>query len=38
MVSTKRAPFGNESWKSRTAAQLGLESTLRSRGRPLKEK
>jgi putative transposase len=31
-------PFGNESWKTRTAAQLGLESTLRSRGRPRKGK
>jgi len=31
-------PFGNESWKARTVAQLGLESTLRSRGRPRKEK
>jgi putative transposase len=27
-------PYGNDSWTSKTARQLGLESTLRSRGRP----
>jgi putative transposase len=27
-------PYGDEAWTVRTAAQLGLESTLRSRGRP----
>jgi putative transposase len=31
------APFGAESWQKRTAKQLGLESTLRPRGRPKKE-
>jgi putative transposase len=31
-------PFGNEKWKTSMAVQLGLESTLRSRGRPRKEK
>jgi REP-associated tyrosine transposase len=31
-------PFGNEGWKTRMAAQLGLESTMRPRGRPRKEK
>jgi putative transposase len=28
------APFGDADWQQRTAKQLGLESTLRSRGRP----
>lgn len=27
-------PFGDARWQTRTAARLGLESTLRSRGRP----
>jgi len=27
-------PFGQESWQKRTAKRLGLESTLRARGRP----
>lgn len=31
-------PFGNESWKMGTASQLALDSTLRARGRPRKEK
>jgi putative transposase len=31
-------PFGSDSWRTHTAAQLRLESTLRPRGRPLKEK
>ncbi len=31
-------PFGSESWQTRTAEQLGLESTLRSRGRPRQKK
>jgi len=31
-------PFGSESWKTRMAEQLGLESTLRLPGRPRKEK
>lgn len=29
-------PFGDDDWTVRTAAQLGLESTLRPRGRPRK--
>lgn len=29
-------PFGEESWQRRTASELGLESTLRPRGRPRK--
>ena len=28
------APFGDEGWQRRTAARLGLDSTLRPRGRP----
>jgi putative transposase len=30
------SPFGAPAWQRRTAEQLGLESTLRSRGRPRK--
>jgi len=29
-------PYGNEAWAATTAKQLGLESTLRPRGRPKK--
>ncbi len=29
-------PYGDESWTNQTARRLGLESTLRSRGRPRK--
>ena len=29
-------PFGEEAWQARTAKRLGLESTLRARGRPQK--
>jgi putative transposase len=37
-VSAQRGrPFGDEGWKRRMAERLGLESTLRSRGRPRKE-
>jgi len=32
-VSRSR-PYGKEDWVKATAKQLGLESTLRSRGRP----
>jgi putative transposase len=32
------APFGDERWSERTAKRLGLESSLRARGRPRKEK
>ncbi|MDR3633584.1 MAG: transposase [Isosphaeraceae bacterium] len=31
-------PFGRSAWQSATAARLGLESTLRPRGRPRKER
>jgi putative transposase len=31
---TRGAPFGEPSWQERTAKRLGLESTLRPRGRP----
>ena len=31
-------PFGDETWTKITAKQLGLESTLRPRGRPRKQK
>ena len=31
-------PFGNDTWVKRTAARLGLQSTLRPRGRPRTEK
>ena len=31
-------PYGSESWSKRTAAKLGLESTLRARGRPAKKR
>ena len=31
-------PFGNENWKTSAARQLALESTLRARGRPRKER
>jgi putative transposase len=30
-------PFGSDDWTRRTAEQLGLESTLRGRGRPKKQ-
>jgi putative transposase len=30
------APFGDESWQERAAERLGLQSTLRPRGRPWK--
>jgi putative transposase len=32
------APFGDEAWQRRTAKRLGLESTLRPRGRQFKNK
>ena len=32
------APFGSQLWTRRTAIQLGLESTIRSRGRPRKDR
>ena len=31
------SPFGSEEWTQRTASALGLESTLRGRGRPKNE-
>jgi putative transposase len=30
-------PYGNTAWQARTAKRLGLESTLRARGRPPKK-
>ncbi len=30
-------PYGDEVWVERVARRLGLESTLRPRGRPLKQ-
>ncbi len=33
---TRGAPFGEASWQQRTAKRLGLQSTLRPRGRPRK--
>ena len=32
----RQQPFGTDSWRSSTALGLGLESTLRKRGRPFK--
>lgn len=38
-ISIERGrPFGEASWQARAANRLGLENTLRSRGRPLKSK
>lgn len=34
----RSAPFGSKAWQARTAARLGLQSTLRPRGRPRKSK
>lgn len=34
---TRSQPYGDEGWVKHTAKQLGLESTLRSRGRPRKD-
>ncbi len=33
---TRGRPFGSESWQRRAAKHLGLESSLRPRGRPIK--
>ncbi|MBX3475962.1 MAG: hypothetical protein KF754_16450 [Planctomycetes bacterium] len=30
------SPFGNETWRKNAATKLGLESTIRPRGRPRK--
>ncbi|HJZ56017.1 MAG TPA: transposase [Gemmataceae bacterium] len=32
------APYGEDAWAERTAVRLGLESSLRARGRPPKER
>lgn len=37
LSAQKGRPFGNENWQTSIAERLGLESTLRSRGRPRKE-
>jgi putative transposase len=34
----RQAPFGSEKWKKRISKELGLERTLRPRGRPKKKK
>ena len=34
---SRGTPFGSDKWVSKTVAQFGLESTLRSRGRPKKK-
>ncbi len=34
----RSAPFGSKAWQARAAARLGLQSTLRPRGRPRKSK
>lgn len=34
--SERGAPFGEERWSKRVAERLGLESSLRPRGRPTK--
>jgi hypothetical protein len=34
--SSRGRPFGSKSWQAETASKLGLESTLRPRGRPWK--
>jgi len=31
------SPYGSDRWQKQSAARLGLESTLRKRGRPKKE-
>ncbi|GAH54549.1 unnamed protein product, partial [marine sediment metagenome] len=33
----RQSPFGNVEWTERISQQLGLEHTLRSRGRPKKK-
>ncbi|MEE9296321.1 MAG: transposase [Phycisphaerae bacterium] len=35
---TRGVPLGDETWKARVANRLGLDSTLRPRGRPRKDK
>ena len=34
---SRSQPYGQDDWAKAAAAQLGLESTLRSRGRPRKQ-
>jgi putative transposase len=36
--ANRGSPYGDEAWTQSVAEQLGLESTLRPRGRPVKEK
>jgi putative transposase len=36
--ANRGSPYGDEIWAQNVAEQLGLESTLRPRGRPVKEK
>jgi REP-associated tyrosine transposase len=37
MSAERGQPYGKESWAKETARRLGLESTLRPRGRPRKQ-
>ena len=37
-AAARGTPFGHDAWQKQTAAKLGLESTLRPRGRPKKKK
>ena len=37
MCVNRQQPFGTESWRLITAVELGLEATLRKRGRPFKQ-
>ena len=36
--ANRGTPYGSATWERRTIAKLGLESTLRPRGRPRKTK
>lgn len=38
LSAQKGRSFGSESWKTGTAQQLSLQSTMRARGRPRREK
>ena len=33
----RRRPYGDEAWMERTAREMGLEASLRPRGRPRKK-
>ncbi len=38
VCASRGRPYGNERWQNRIAKELGLESTMRPRGRPRKDK